>query len=88
MKVKMKDNLILRYQQCYEFNYRDKNRTSCAMNEMQAIKEYHGWLEYFKLKQFLKSIENKTINLVFTGEDAFEEIDNNIWLPDALWDAV
>jgi len=24
---------------------------------------------------------------VFTGGDAFEEVDNNIWLPDELWDA-
>lgn len=38
MKVRMKDNLILRYQQCKEFDYRDKNRISTAFNEMQSVK--------------------------------------------------
>jgi len=37
---------------------------------------------------FLKSIEGREVNLVFTGGDAFEEVDNNIWLPGGLWDAL
>tara|TARA_R110000868_G_scaffold64854_2_gene194608 strand:+ start:1819 stop:2019 length:201 start_codon:yes stop_codon:yes gene_type:complete len=39
-------------------------------------------------EEFLKSIEGKEVNLVFTCGDAFEEKDNNIWLPDCLWDEV
>ena len=37
---------------------------------------------------FLKSIEGNDINLIFTTGDAFEEKDNNIWLPDGLWDEI
>ena len=36
--------------------------------------------------EFLNSIEGKEVELVFTGIDAFEKNDNNIWLPHALWD--
>jgi hypothetical protein len=38
--------------------------------------------------RFLKSIEGKEVELIFTGEDAFEKKDNNIWLPDCLWDEI
>ena len=38
------------------------------------------------VENFLKSIEGKKIDLVFTGGDAFEKKDNNIYLPDSLWD--
>jgi hypothetical protein len=40
------------------------------------------------LGNFLKSIEDKEVNLVFIGQDAFEKNDNNWWLPDCLWDEV
>lgn len=33
-------------------------------------------------------IQGKVVDLVFTGEDAFEAIDNNWWLPDSLWTKV
>lgn len=36
--------------------------------------------------KFLESIEGKEVELVFTAGDAFEKNDNNIWLPDGLWD--
>ena len=36
--------------------------------------------------RFLNSIEGKSVSLVFIGEDAFEKEDNNIWLPNCLWD--
>lgn len=36
--------------------------------------------------KFLESIEGKEVELVFVAEDAFEVKDNNIWLPDCLWD--
>lgn len=35
---------------------------------------------------FLESIEGKEADLVFTAGDAFEKEDDNIWLPDGLWD--
>lgn len=35
---------------------------------------------------FLRSIEGKEVELRFIGTDAFEVNDNNIWLPDCLWD--
>lgn len=37
---------------------------------------------------FLKSIEGKEVTLKFTGEDAFEIEDDNVWLPDCLWDEI
>lgn len=33
-------------------------------------------------------IAGKEVNLVFIGKDAFEEIDNNYWLPDCCWEAL
>ena len=84
----MKNNLIVRYQLCPEFNYRNKSRISTPQNELMAIKEMFGMNEYFKTKEFLKSIEGKPVDLVFTAGDAFEEKDNNHWLPKSLWDAV
>ncbi len=84
----MKDNLILRYQQCKDFDYRDKNRVSTAFNELQCVKEYCGLEDYFNLKLFLKSIEGKIVDLTFTHGDAFEQNDNNYWLPDELWEEI
>ena len=88
MEAEMKDNLILRYQKSPELDYRSRCRISCPLNEMQAVKEMHGMEDYFDLKTFLKSIEGKAVNLVFTGGDAFGEKDNNFWLPNDLWTAV
>ena len=88
MQARMKDNLIMRYQLCKEFDYRDRNPLTSAPNELISVKEEWGMEDYFKTKLFLKSIEGKVINLVFTAGDAFEEIDNNHWLPESLWDSV
>lgn len=41
-----------------------------------------------EIKAFLESIEGEKVDLVFTGADAFEKKDNNIWLPDCLWDEI
>ena len=38
------------------------------------------------LDAFLRSIEGKVVTLVFSGNDAFEEKDNNVWLPSLLWE--
>jgi hypothetical protein len=72
MKVQMKDNLILMYQ-------------SCLKNELHFLFINGRLNEYFKIKNFLKSIEGKVIEIVFTSGDAFEKNDNNIWLPESLF---
>ena len=37
------------------------------------------------VKIFLKSIEEKEVDLIFTAGDAFEKKNNNVWLPNDLW---
>lgn len=48
--------------------------------ELEANNDTEGIID------FLKSIEGKNVDLVFTGGDAFEKNDNNVWLPESLWD--
>lgn len=86
MKARMKDNLITRYQLCPELNYRGRCFDGAGQNELQCVKKSCGWRDYFELKQFLKSIESKVVDLVFTAGDAFEKQDNNVWLPPSLWE--
>jgi len=81
MKARMKDNLIVRYQQSEALKYKHSN-------ELIESRKIHGFSDSFELKSFLKSIEGKVIDLVFTHGDAFEKADNNVWLPDDLWDEV
>ena len=88
MKARMKNNLIVRYQLCPEFNYRQRNPITSAPNELIAQKEAWGMQDYFKTKEFLKSIEGCIVELVFTAGDAFEKNDNNYWLPPSLWSAL
>lgn len=53
----------------------------------KAIPDLAG--EYTEsLGAFLDKIDGKEVTLVFTGTDAFEENDDNFWLPDCLWDAI
>ena len=83
LRVKMKENLIMRYQQVPDFNYSSKT------NELIECRKAYGWGYCFETKEFLKSIEGKIIDLVFTaGGDAFEKTDNRHWLPFDLWDIV
>ena len=37
---------------------------------------------------FLNRISGNIVNLIFTHGDAFEELDNNIWLPHSLWEKI
>ncbi len=88
MRALMKDNLIMNYQLCPEFNYKSRNPALYAndeANELLCIKKVHGWLDYFETKKFLKSIEGREVELRFSGPDAFEKNDNNHWLPSSLW---
>lgn len=87
MKVQMKDNLIMRYQLCGDFNYMHDGLNDGMPNELIAIKKIHGYMDYFKTKEFLKSIEGKVVELVFTCGDAFEKEDNDHCLPNELWKA-
>lgn len=38
-----------------------------------------------KFKKLHDRIAGKEVDLVFIGEDAFEEIDNNYWIPDTCY---
>jgi len=76
----MKNNLIVMYQKNY--------LTSTGCNELQAVKKYQGINAYFELKEFLKSIDGKIIDVAFTYGDAFEKNDNNFWLPESLWEPI
>ncbi len=86
--VKMKDNLIIRYQQCKEFDYRNSTHEPHLKNELIAQRKCFGWNDYFATKQFLKSIEGKEIEIIRTYGDAFEINDNNYWLPDELFEVI
>jgi hypothetical protein len=58
-------------------------------NLLETITEYFGIEErHSEDKQFLElcnRIQGKEVNLIFTEGDAFEEIDNNYWLPECCW---
>jgi len=54
-------------------------------------KECPGELKSISGKEvadFLLSIEGKEVELTFTLGDAFEKNDDNIWLPNELWDKI
>ena len=86
--VKMKDNLIMHYCLCDDFNYMHRIPISSPPNELIAQKEAWGWMDYFATKQFLKSIEGKVITITRCHGDAFEVNDNNYWLPDSLFEVL
>lgn len=86
--VRMKDNLIVRYQQCKEFDYRGLTHDPSLKNELIAQRKAFGWNEYFATKLFLKSIEGKEIEIIRTHNDAFEINDNNYWIPDELFEVI
>lgn len=88
MKARMKNNLILRYQLCPEFDYRIRGHIGQVPNELIASRLENGWQSYFDTKEFLKSIEGRIVELTFTCGDAFEAKDNNHWLPNSLWEKV
>ena len=68
MKVKMKDNLIKRYERILPRELETQGNTIT--------------------KDFLLSVEGKEIEITFTGKDAFEKENNNIWLPNDLWEEI
>ena len=70
MKAKMKDNLVERYEEALP-------------GELETAEKM--WGDSSEITSFLKSIEGKEVDLVFTAGDAFEKVDNNVWLPDELW---
>ena len=59
---------------------------------IQRFRDFFGEVEPVDAdpawKAFLESIEGKEVTLVFTNNDAFEEKDNNYWLPNCMWDAI
>ena len=41
-----------------------------------------------EITKFLESIDGKEVELKFTGGDAFEVNDDDVWLPRELWDEI
>ena len=44
--------------------------------------------ENYRTEEFLElceRIQGKIVELVFIGDDAFESLDNNYWLPNVCW---
>ena len=76
MLAKMKTDLVERYRNCAELAHAD------GSNELDYLESKGD----YETTNFLESISGKEVELVFTGGDAFEREDNNIWLPDSLWD--
>lgn len=37
---------------------------------------------------FCEAVQGKVVELVFIGDDAFEKVDNNTWIPSHLWTEV
>ena len=64
-------------------------KAKIADNLLEKITEYFGIEEgHSENEQFLElceRIQGKEVNLVFTAGHAFEEIDNNFWLPECCW---
>lgn len=50
--------------------------------------KYFGYQSSPDTRAFYDSISGKEVELVFLGDDAFEEEDNNHWLPDHTWEPV
>ena len=61
-------------------------------NLMDVIEEYSGsrigYREDCEFIALCDRIAGKEVNLRFIGNDAFEEIDNNYWLPNCCWEKV
>ena len=64
-------------------------RAKIVENLLDTIENFFGEKEgHRKDAEFLKlcdRISGKVVELVFVGEDAFEKIDNNYWLPNCCW---
>lgn len=61
----------------------------------QKLQDFHGLPldtpesageRYYKI--FCDTVQGKVVELVFTGDDAFEKVDNNIWIPSTCWTEV
>ena len=38
--------------------------------------------------ELLERIDGQIVELTFTGSDAFEKVNDNIWLPHELWERI
>lgn len=61
-------------------------------NLMDVIENYFGssvgHREDYDFIALCDRIAGKEVNLRFIGNDAFEEVDNNYWLPNCCWEKV
>lgn len=59
---------------------------------MDIIDDYFGGKEGHRtdpeFQKLCDRIAGQEVDLVFIGEDAFEAIDDNYWLPDCCWEKV
>lgn len=67
-------------------------RVKIVDNLMEVITDFFsGGYNHASDPEFIKlcdRISGKEVNLIFVGNDAFEEQDNNYWLPDCCWDEI
>lgn len=50
--------------------------------------DFYIYYDDDEFDRLCRRIEGKVVDLVFASGDAFEKLDNNIWLPDNCWEAV
>ena len=75
MKARMKKNLLELYEQAMP-------------DELAEARKLFGDAEADETIAFINRIDGQVVDLVFTSGDAFEKNDNNLWLPDCLWDEI
>lgn len=67
-------------------------RAKIVDNLMDEIEGFFGKVEGHRTDpEFIalcERIQGKEVDLVFSGDSAFEKNDNNYWLPDCCWKAV
>ena len=67
-------------------------KAKIVLNLMDVIENYFGssvgHREDDAFIALCDRIAGEEVNLRFIGNDAFEEIDNNYWLPDCCWEKV
>ena len=67
-------------------------KTMIVNNLLYVIDNYfsgkEGHRQDSKFIDLCKRVQGKEVELVFTGNDAFEKEDNNYWLPDCCWEEI
>lgn len=78
----------------FKINYKkeDLMKAKIVFNLMHVIENYfgrsYGHRDDSDFVALCDRIAGKEVDLRFIGNDAFEEIDNNYWLPNCCWEKV